>query len=144
MNNSYLRSYSRHLVAVCFLFTTFCCQLYAEDCDLEDADFPNAECSFVGLGINTQMLKFGVVDAVFQISSSSTNVRFGAATFNLPDTATVYHVIDDDDCDIRNGSDLEGIDDAINVEDVAFVPSTTDPRIITDMWVLDCDIVQDR
>lgn len=87
------------------------------------------------------MLKFGHVDAVFQFGSSNTIVRFGAATYNLPDTAVLYEVINEDDCDIEEGDDL---DDLSNVGDVAFIPSTTDPREITKIWVLDCDIVQDR
>ena len=87
------------------------------------------------------MLKFGQVDAVFQTSSSESNVRFGAAIFILPDAATLYHVVDDDDCNLGVGADLDGIS---NVTDVAFIPSAADPRIITDIWVLDCDVVQDR
>ena len=141
MNKKFFLRCSGRIATVCFLFTVFCSQLYAVDCDLGDADFPSEECSFADLGVNTQMLKFGEVDAAFQINSSNTIVRFGAATFNLPGSAVVYHVIDDDDCDILDGDDLDGIS---SIGDVAFIPSTTDPRIITDIWVLDCDVVQDR
>ena len=125
---------------MCLLFIGLQAQLLAETCNLADEDFPDDDCSFSDLGINPQMLKFGEVDAIFEINSGSTNVRFGAALFILPDTANLYNV-DGDDCVSGDGDDIDNI---ANVEDVAFIPSTADPRMITDIWILDCDIVQDR
>ena len=147
MNNKSYLSWLGRVFNVCIFTFLIGSQAHAADCDLDDVNFPEdpnftiEACSFNDLGINPATVKFGQVDAVFQVSSSNTIVRFGAASFNLPDSATLYHIEDNDDCDIGDGDDLDNIS---NVRDVAFIPSVTDPRIIARIWVLNCDIVQDR
>ena len=118
----------------CFILTT---HLYAAPCDLEDADFPSADCSFNLLGTNKQMLKFGQVDSLF---NSDENLRIGHAVYVAGENITV-HDTNDSPCDTDTDDDFDDVD--LN-DEVAFLPSTTNPREITDIWILNCEVIQDR
>lgn len=127
----------RYRVAlVCFIIL-LTASVKAEMCDLEDSDFPSADCSFNLLGTNIQMLKFGQVDSLF---NSDENLRIGNAVYVAGGNVTV-HDTNDSPCDTFTDDDF----DDVNLNDeVAFLPSTTNPREITDIWILNCEVVQDR
>ena len=132
-----IRSNLKSLVVGCVLYILFISNVWAQTCNLADADFPSEGCSFNDLNVNKQMLKFSQVDSTF----GSNNIRFGAAVYSLPNSALIYDAdIGDDDCN----EDVNDFNDINAGDEVAFIPSTTDPRIITDIWILDCNIVQDR
>ena len=127
----------RGIILVCFMFLLVV-SVNAEMCDLEYSDFPNEDCSFQG--VNTQMLKFGQVD-----NETINEVFFGSAryvlTLSSPGVTTV-NIVDDDDCDVTNINSVP-VGDLENKE-LAFIPRATNLREIEEIWVLDCDIVQDR
>ena len=126
------------IIFSCFYSLMLVPYAYAETCDLEDPDFPEEDCSFDG--INTQMLKFGKIDR-----EETAELFFGNARYELElgsSGTTVVNTVDDDDCSTTsiNNIPLGDLED----EEIAFLPSSNDPRLISDIWVLDCTIVQDR
>lgn len=133
------------ILAVCVLNCIFTLPVLAETCDLGDSDFPSDECSFSNLGTNIQMLKFVQVDTFVNFNSGF--IRYGSAQYNFADSVTVYEIESDGDCNIGDEDDLDNllddVDHSDNVE-AAFLPSSTDLREITDIWILNCNIVQDR
>ncbi len=108
----------------------------AESCDLTDPSFPSPACSFTGVGVNIQSLKFGFVDSVF-----GTNVRFGSAVYELAESITIYDVFGGGVCIVADEDDLDIIDPN---DEVAFITSPSDPRQIIIIWDLTCSLVQDR
>ena len=127
------------LLMFCSMSNTLMAQV---DCDLLDPDFPfkspAIDCSFAGLGINTQMIKFGHVDEVDR--DNGVDLLFmGNARFEVQ--GTVYF-INNGTCSIIQTSQFQ-VDD-----EVIFIPSSTDSRVITLSWVYDdldnCSFVQDR
>lgn len=145
-----IRSNLKNLVVGCMLYILFMSNVWADTCDLADADFPSDECSFNDLGINKQMLKFGQVDGFVEFNPGSGLVRFiryGSAQYDFASSVNLYEIESDGDCDIRDEDDLDNVLDNIDYSDnvdFAFIPSTTNPREITDIWVLNCNIVLDR
>lgn len=131
-------------------FTLIISQSAVAECSgILDSDFPSDECSFNDFGVDGEMVKFGHVDSVFtpsSPSSSPTNVRFGSATYIINDTAEINVAFDDDDCLPRvndNGFTLQFINDNFGaIDNVAFIPSSTNPREIERIWVFRCSSVQ--
>ena len=129
------------------VFTTIISQVAVAECEsLLDPDFPSVECSFDDLGVDEQMVKFGHVDEVTSESGSPTSVRFGSAFYTISNSAEINVVFDDDDCLLRvneSGFTLQFINDNFSpIDNVAFVPSSTNPREIERIWVFRCSSVQ--
>lgn len=134
------------VLAVCALICTMTLPVIAETCDLGDSDFPSDECSFSDLGTNIQMLKFGQVDTFVGFGSLKF-IRIGSAQYDFANAVNVYEIESDGDCEIRDENDLDNLLDDVEHSDdveVAFLPSPTDLRVITDIWILNCNIAQDR
>lgn len=108
--------------------------LAAEQCDLGDFDFPEDDCSFNSLGVDIRSLRFGKID-----SATSNRLFFGAARYEVSNSAQIYDTTDSD-CNF----DDEVLDDSNDGDEVAFIVSDSDPRIIEQLWLLDCTIYQAR
>lgn len=112
-----------------------CSFLHAEQCPLADEEFPEDDCSFQDLGIDIKTLRFGKID---DVSDNNRRIFFGAVRFDVT-TAQIFDT-DDSDCNF----DDEVLDDSNNGDEVAFIVSETDPRVIEQLWLLDCTINQAR
>ncbi len=125
--------------------------LYAADCsssavipNLTSTDFPNADCSFTGLNVNPQSLRFGNLTFGGAGGNFFANpfVNLGSRLYRLDENIEIFDGRDDD-CEFNDDEDSF----FINNESVAFVlsdDSLNAPRIITQMWILDCDINSTR
>jgi|GEM_PF-2359719 len=125
--------------------------LYAEDCssssvipNLTSANFPNADCSFSSLNVNPQSLRFGRLT----FGGGGGNffadpfVNLGSRLYRLDENIEIFDA-SDDDCEFDEDEDSF----FINNESVAFVlsgDSLNAPRVITQLWILDCDINSTR
>ena len=134
----------------CCLTTLLCLALAAAsqrasaECeDFLDVDFPSQECTFEDNNVDSQMVKFGNVDDV-NSQSGSISVRLGSATYSVANSAEVFVVFDYDNCFAasQNGFDLQDVDNFSSVQEVAFIPSSTNPREIERIWVFRCDSIQ--
>ena len=126
----------KHSFMSLFLAFLLVMPVKAQMCDLEDSEFPEEDCSFVDLGANIDTIKFGRVDR-----DNGPTVDFGNARFDLNFDGAA-HVVSGDDCNNSDIRDVPG--NAFANEDVAFIPNATNPRVIEEIWILDCTIVQDR
>lgn len=108
--------------------------LFAQDCDLTQPDFPVSACSFVDSGVVPQQLRFGRLN--FGRIDYDPFLRLGAQVYMLAENVVIY--------DTRNSSDeCIPYDDTFFDETVAFVingDSLNAPRVIDKLWILDCDI----
>jgi len=130
----------------------FCAaRLYAADCssssaipNLTSTDFPNADCSFNSLSINPQSVRFG--NLTFGGGGgnffASPFVNLGSRLYRLDENIEIFDA-SDDDCEFDEDDDSF----FINNESVAFVlsgDSLNAPRVITQLWILDCEIDSTR
>ena len=145
-----VKKYLQITLAGLLTFTLMISQVAIAECaGFLDSDFPSNECSFNDFGVDGKMVKFGHVDSVFTPNNpagSPTNVRFGSANYIINDTAEINVAFDDDDClpmVNNNGFTLQFINDSFGaIENVAFIPSSTNPREIERIWVFRCSNIQ--
>ena len=123
---------------------------HAADCTSSSANpnlispnFPKEECSFNSLSVNPQNLRFGNLtfggaddndDGFFE----NAFVNLGSRLYQLDENVEIYDARDDDaDCNF-NEDDFVVFDESVAI--ILSDDSLNAPRVITQMWLLDCDI----
>lgn len=130
-----------------FIFLSYPSFIYAEPCDLNDPDFPHnlvndpdeePGCSFNDLSVNVNALRFGRFDEVVETGVIRSGVNLYTLEEGLLDSGNAYDV-QSSDCALNSS-----LEDNIN-RDIAFIldgDSLRAPRVITQLWLLDCEITK--
>lgn len=136
------------IVFVSFYFNV----VSAESCVIDEAsdDFliPN-ECTVGGnavnalefFGIGPNDLRFGKVDEI-----SGNTIRIGAANHTVSIARLIFDTSEDDCASSNDVTDIEENDEIafFTIQDFFFNNAIIDQRPVNIIWILDCEIVQDR
>ena len=113
--------------------------VYADLCDLTDENFPRDTCSFSEPSFNKNALRFGHIDKVVENGSI---IRLGANLYVL-DENVVINDTSNSDCAF-NSLEIDSTDEEKYIAFTLDGDSLRAPRIINQLWLLECELDQAR